>query len=275
MTTPATSAATERPYLLERVGEAAVVQYYADGFETLSLEDKTLVWHLYQAALAGRDIYYDQRYRHSLAMRDIIEEIVAYGAGVPPATRDEVTRYAKLFWINSGPYNSLTARKFVLNLTLAQLVEAATIAAAAGARFRLESGESIEEMLARYAPMFFDVSFDPMVTCKTPGDGRDILQASANNLYEGVTMADLDGFTERYPLNSRVRKTDGAIVEEVYRIGGRYDREIRAIVGHLEAALPYANDEFAAALRALVAWYRTGEDADRQAFDIAWVRNRD
>jgi dipeptidyl-peptidase-3 len=266
---------TDRPHRLEQIDEAAVVQLYADGFDALSLRDKTLVWHLYQAAVAGRDIYFDQRYRHSLAMRDIIEMIVVHGAALPAPLRDEITRYAKLFWINSGPYNNLTARKFVLNLTPAELLQAATVAAENGARFRVEPGESLEQMLARYAPMFFDPAFDPMVTCKTPGDGRDILQASANNLYQDVTMADLEHFRERHPLNSRVAKRDGEIVEEVYRVGGRYDREIRAIVGHLEAAVPFAPDDLATALKALIQWYRTGDDADRQAFDIAWVRNRD
>ena len=62
-----------RPYLLERVDEAAVVQVYADGFRDLPLREKTLIWHLYQAALAGRDIFYDQRYAHNLEMRDVLE----------------------------------------------------------------------------------------------------------------------------------------------------------------------------------------------------------
>jgi dipeptidyl-peptidase-3 len=270
-----TTADTERPHRLEQIDEAAVVQLYADGFDTLSLRDKTLVWHLYQAALAGRDIYYDQRYRHSLEMRDILEEIVAHADGLPPPLRAEVARYTKLFWINSGPYNNLTARKFVLHLSEAELAEAIASAARAGGRFRLAPGETIAALVRRHGSMFFDASFDPMVTCKTPGEARDILQASANNLYEGVTMADLDGFVERHPLNSRLIKRDGALAEEVYRVGGRYDSEIRAIVGHLEAALRFAPDELAAALHALLAWYRTGEDADRQAFDIAWVNNRD
>jgi dipeptidyl-peptidase-3 len=272
---PAATHDTDRPHRLEQIDEAAVVQLYADGFETLSLRDKTLVWHLYQAALGGRDIYFDQRYRHSLAMRDIIEEIVVHGEALPAPLRSEITRYAKLFWINSGPYNNLTARKFVLHLSAAELLEAATLAAGHGARFRLEPGESLEQMLARYGPMFFDAAFDPMVTCKTPGEGRDILQASANNLYQDVTMAELESFPERHQLNSRVVKQDGAILEEVYRVGGRYDRELRAIVEHLEAAVAHAPDELAMALRALIQWYRTGDDEDRQAFDIAWVRNRD
>jgi hypothetical protein len=70
-------AAAERPYLLELVDDAAIVQIYADGFEHLPLKEKTLVWHLYQAALAGRDIYYDQRFVHNLEMRDVLEAIVA------------------------------------------------------------------------------------------------------------------------------------------------------------------------------------------------------
>ncbi len=65
----------DRPYLLERVDDAAVVQLYADGFEALPLQEKTLIYHLYEAALAGRDIFIDQRYAHSLEMRDVIEEI--------------------------------------------------------------------------------------------------------------------------------------------------------------------------------------------------------
>jgi dipeptidyl-peptidase III len=266
---------TDRPYRLEQVDDAAVVQLYADGFEKLSQTDRILVWHLHLAALAGRDIYYDQRYRHSLAMRDILEEILTHGADVPAAVMNELTRYTKLFWINTGPYNSLTARKFVLGLPSQQLVDAAESAASHGARFRLEPGETLRGLIDRYAPMFFDASFEAMVTCKTPPDGGDILSASVNNFYQGVTMADLEGFRERHQLNSRVSKRDGEIIEEVYRVGGLYDAEIRAIVTHLIAAIPYAPEPLAAALRALIRWYETGEDIDRQAFDIAWVQNRD
>ena len=270
---PITSPTTERPYRLEQIDDAAVVQLYADGFAELTLLEKTLVWHLYLAARAGRDIYYDQRYRHSLAMRDILEEILTHSEGIPATTLDEITRYTKLFWINTGPYNNLTARKFILGIPRDELIEAAERAAANGARFRLDRDETVKDLIVRYAPMFFDLSFDPMVTCKTPGDGRDILQASANNLYDGVTMEDVRGFVERHALNSRLIKRDGKIVEQVYRVGGMYDNELRRIVAHLRDALPHASESLAAALRALIRWYETGEDSDREAFDIAWVRN--
>lgn len=272
---PETAALPERLYRLEQVEDAAVVQLYADGFAELSRDEKILVWHLYQAALAGRDIYYDQRYRHNLAMRAILEAILTHADGIEPRTLAEITRYTKLFWLNTGPYNNLTARKFVLALDPLDFIEAAEQAWRNGADFPLAPGETVADLIRRYEPMFFDASFEPFVTNKTPGEGRDILAESANNLYDGVTMTDLDGFVERHPINARLAKRDGRLVEEVYRVGGHYDREIRRIVAHLEAAIPWAPPSLAEALRALVRWYQTGEEADREAFDIAWVRNRE
>ena len=263
----------DRKYLLERVDDAAVVQLYADGFNALPLEQRMLIWHLYQAAIAGRDIFFDQRYVHNLDMREVLEAIVTH-ASDDEETLAEIRRYTKLFWINTGPYNNLTARKFVLKCTPVQFAAAAHEAAAKGAAFPLRRGESLDALLDRLAPMFFDPSVDPSVTTKTPADGHDILQASANNLYAGVAMEDLEHFTERYPLNSRLVKKNGALMEEVYRIGGRYDPQIRDIVGHLGAAIPYASAPMAEALRALIRWYRTGEERDRRAYDIAWVADK-
>ena len=272
--THAAPAQADRKYLVERVDDAAVVQVYADGFEKLPLKEKALVWHLYQAALAGRDIYYDQRYAHNLEMRDVLEEIITHPSGVDPATLAEILRYTKLFWLNTGPYNNLTARKFVLKCTPEAFAAAAKAASAAGATFPLKKGETLDTMLARLRPMFFDVAIDPIVTNKTPGQGKDILSASANNLYVGVTMKDLEGFEEQHPLNARLVKKDGRLVEEVYRVGGKYDAQIRRIVLHLEAAIPYATEPMAKALRALVKFYQTGNTADREAYDIAWVQDK-
>ena len=270
----ATAPAAARTYLLERVDDAAVVQLYADGFKDLPLNEKRLVYHLTQAAIAGRDIYWDQRYAHGLAMRGVMEQIVTHGAGIDPATLAEITRYTKLLWLNSGPYNNLTARKFVLTCTPEAFAAAAAQAAKNGATFATNAGESLDQMLTRMRPLFFDATVDPMVTQKTPEGGKDILQASANNLYRGVSMADLKGFTEKYGLNSRLVKENGRLVEEVYKVGGRYDAQIRAIIGHLEAAQAFATPTMKEALAKLAQWYRTGEDADRKAYDIAWVNDK-
>ena len=274
VTASAEAPPADRKYLIERIDDAAVVQLYADGFASLPLDQKVLIWHLYEAALAGRDIYYDQRYAHNLEMRDVLEEILTHPAGVDPATLAEIQRYTKLFWLNTGPFNNLTARKFVLKCTPQAFAAAAKAAAKAGATFRAANGETLDALLARLQPIFFDPSVDPIVTNKTPGTGKDILTTSANNLYVGVSMKDLEGLHERYPLNSRVVKRAGAIVEEVYRVGGRYDKEIRTIIGHLKAAIPYATEPMAKALAALVKFYETGETADRVAYDIAWVQDK-
>ena len=212
----------ERPYLLERVDEAAVVQVYADDFERLPLNEKRLIWHLYQAALAGRDIYYDQRYAHNLEMRATLEAILRHPEEVAPDALAEIVRYTKLFWINTGPYKFLTARKFVLRLDPAAFAAAAHAAARRGAHFPLRQHETLDSLLQRLRPMFFDLEFEPMVTNKTPGAGRDMLAESANNLYRGVTLGDLDRFDEQFELNSRLVKQNGNLTEEVYRIGGRY-----------------------------------------------------
>ncbi len=88
-------------------------------------------------------------------------------------------------------------------------------------------------------------------------------------------MADLKGFTEKYGLNSRLVKQDGKLDEEVYRINERYGPYITEVVKHLEAAKPFAEPPMVKALDALIKFYRTGEEADRKAYDIAWVQDKD
>jgi dipeptidyl-peptidase-3 len=289
----------DRRYLLERVDDAAVVQVYADGFEKLPREQRVLVWHLYQAAVAGRDIYLDQRYRHNLALRDLLEEtLVALGAtgpewekaaaelsaeGLEPATVVEIRRYARLFWIHSGPFNQLTSRKFVLRCPPQQFAAAVKAAEKRGARLPNREKETTDQLLARVNRVLFDPAFDSVCTNKTPGEGKDILLASANNLYENVSLADLQGFTERYALNSKlVKKRDGKLAELVYRAGfdqlvppGLHAERIAKVIGHLEDAIPYAPPRTARALGALIRFYKTGSDADFREYCIAWVADQD
>ena len=267
----------ERPYLLERIGDAAIAQLYADGFEALDLREKVLIWHLSNAALAGRDIFYDQRYAHGLEMREVLEEILTHAEGVDAAALEAIHRYTKLFWINNGPFNNLTARKILPEVTPAAFRAAAHAAARAGAEFPTREGETLDAMLDRLEPVFFDPDVDPILTNKSPGPGQDMLLASANNLYDGVSMADLEGFDEEYALNSRLVKRDGVLHEEIYRIdgNGRYADDLREVVRHLEAAIPFASESMAEALESLITWYRTGHPRDRRAYDIAWVADQD
>src|SRR2546425_4701890 len=257
-----TPSATERKYLLERVDDAAVVQVYADGFRDLPVKEKKLIWHLYQAAIAGRDIFYDQRYAHNVEMRDVLEAIVAHPGAIDSDTLSEIQRYTKLFWLNTGPYNNLTAQKFVMRCTPVAFAAAAHAAQKSGAQFPLRSGETLDQLLARLRPTFFDASVDATVTSKTPPPGKDILTASANNLYIGLTMKDLDGYREGHPLNSRLVKSDGRIVADVYRIGGRYRGQISASVKNFEEAIPYSGEPMAKPRPPLIKFYQTREAKD-------------
>jgi dipeptidyl-peptidase-3 len=169
---PASADGAARRYLLEQVDDAAIVHVYADGFSALPLRQKTPIWHLYQAAVAGRDVYIDQKHRDAHEMRGVTEQIVPHPGGVDAGTLREIQRYTKLFWINNGPYNNLTARKFALNLTPQALAGAVKAATASGATFAARRGESVDAMLVRLGPMFFDANVDPIVTNKTPGPAR-------------------------------------------------------------------------------------------------------
>ena len=116
---------------------------------------------------------------------------------------------------------------------------------------------------------------------QNPQGNRDILQASANNFYGGLSLADLKGFQEKYPLNSRlVKGPSGKLVEEVYRAGrrreippGRYARYLKKANEFLEKARAAADPEQAKAIGALIRYYQTGDPADWIKFGIAWVQN--
>jgi dipeptidyl-peptidase III len=270
----ATLDSTAHQYLLERVGPAAVVQLHADAFMELTPQHRVLAWHLYEAALAGRDIYYDQRYEHALVMRDLIEALFVHRAHLDAGVAAALATYTKLFWINSGPYDHTTSRKLVLDVSREALATAMHTVAATGVALPLGPHSTVDAFLEAHGRDFFDESYRPMVTSKTPDPGQDMLEASANNLYVGVSMTDLEGFDERYGLNSRlVKDRTGRLREEVWRIGGRYGATIARIVGHLEAAQRVAPLKTANALAALVRFYRSGEEDDRRAYDIAWVED--
>ncbi len=263
---PATAAPAEsRQYLLERVDDAAIVQLYADGFSALPLKDKTLIWHLYRATQAGRDIFYDQHSARALEMREVLEAIVAHPAGIEAATLAEIQRYTKLFWINTGPYNNLTARKFVLTCTPDAFRAAAQAAAKSGAQFPTAAGESLDSLLDAAATD---------VLRRRRGAFRDDQDAAAwagradrqlQQPLRGCVEARRRGFQGAVPAelaagetrgNNRPRRCIASAAATMPRFA--------KIVEHLEAAKPFATAPMAAALDALIQWYRTGEAADRR-----------
>lgn len=267
---------TGRRYLLERVDDTAVGQLYADGFEGLSLQNKLLSYHLARAAVAGRDIFIDQKFGLALELRDVLEELYLHRERMAVDVRAEVERYTKLFWVHNGVHHAISTKKELLRLSSTQF-DAAVQAGLGGGANLADPGR---------LTFLFDVMTNPntYVSCtnKSPGEDSDVVSASSNNLYVNVAEADLVGFEERNPLNSRVVKTGDRVVEQVYRAGdgkeippGLYSQQLNEIIGHLEDALPYAPEPTAKALRHLIQFYRTGAVADWRAFNIAWVQDTD
>lgn len=277
-TPPAKAPPRETSAVLESVGDVGLVQLGAGGWDGLSLQDKTLAYHLYRAAIAGDRIAYDQRYAHNLAIKDLLEGILEHADGVDAPVLDALRQYTKLFWIHHGVHNAITARKFVPTFTPEELAAAARKAQQNGAALCAPAGEEcLTALLERLRRPLFDADFEPYTVQKTPPEGQDILTASANTFYEGVTMADLRGFRDRYPLNSRVTKRGGAVAEQVYRAGGNgaepglYAAELGRVVRHLRDALPFANESQRRTLEHLVRYFETGEPQAFRDYNIAWV----
>ncbi len=272
------SDADDRRYLLERVGDVAVVQLYADGFEDLSLRDKLLCYHLSNAAIAGRDIFIDQKLPFSLELRDILESLYLHRDKMEPPVAKEIERYTKLFWLHNGIHNSHSTRKELLRLSRSQIDQAVGVARRGGARVPSDT------MVGRIFLVLADPNIFVSCTNKSPEDGKDPVQASCNNLYgPQVTKAAADAFDEQYPLNSRLVATQsGDLMEYPFRAGdgasvpaGLYKREITQIIKHLTLALPHAPAKTRTALEHLIRYYKTGAISDWRAYNIAWVADND
>jgi len=273
-----TKMSSQRRYLLEKVGRVAIVQLYADGFEDLSLNDRILAFYLYQAALAGRDITYDQIHRHGLAIRNLLEEIVIHPQGIEPGVLKKITSYLKLFWVFNGNYGT-NNRKFVPDFSFEELLCASKTALSNGANFGVQNESELEEMLNKLRRTIFDPDFEPLLANKSPGEGEDVITGSGNNYYEGVRLKDLENFEERYPLNSKVVKKDGKLMELVYRAGtdsippGLYAEHLTQVIGYLRKAIPFARQGQKKALEQLIRYFQTGEPEDFEKYNIDWVRD--
>ena len=257
---------------MDVVGSTGFVQLEADSFRSLSPREQALAYWLSEASIAINPINYDQCSRFGLRQKRVLELIVAHPEGVDPKVYAKILAFTKLFWANRGNHNETTAQKFLPDFTFEQLQAAAR---AAG------KDPAFEKELDELRPSLFDPNFEPMITAKSPRGGLDMLQASANNFYSGVTLADLKDFAEHYPLNSRLAKVNGQLVEDVYRAGtpdhrvppGLYAEYLAKANSYLEHAAEFAEPAQAKAIHDLIRYYQTGDPKDWLQFDMDWVRN--
>lgn len=267
--------------LVDRVGSTGFIQLQAESFRKLTPKDQALAYWLSQASIAIDPIIYDQLSRFGLRQKRMLEMIVAHPDGVDPAVYEKIVNFTKLFWANRGNHNDDTAQKFLPDFTYEQFKTAGLATLQHGAAGTLSPAAFLKEIDELRASLF-DPNFEPAVTAKTPSGGLDILQASANNFYLNVALKDIEGFAEKYPLNSRLAKSaDGKLEEQVYRVGtpdgrikpGRYAEFLGKANYYLQQAQRVADPAQAKVIGDLIRFYQTGDPADWIQFGVAWVQN--
>ena len=269
-------------YAGERFADIQMLRYQVPGFDELTLRQKTLIYHLSQASLLGRDILWDQNGRFNLRLRRILEAVYTHFSGDrSSADFAAFAVYMKRVWFSNGIHHHYGCEKFRPGFTQEFLHQALGQLQAEHIALGYSSLEALEQEL-------FPVIFDPSVMPKRVNQaaGEDLLLTSACNYYApGITQAEAEEFYARrkaegdqqhpimYGMNSRLeRAADGSLHENVWRADGMYGAAIRQIVQMLSQAIPYAeNERQQSVIRKLIEFYETGNLAVFDAYTILWV----
>ena len=258
------------PYNNEQFADIQMLRYKVEGFEQLSLRQKTLIYYLSEAALQGRDILWDQNGRYNLRIRRMLETVYTdYTGDRTTADWKAFEVYLKRVWFSSGIHHHYGSEKFQPGFSEAWLRNVLR-----SIDYRLE-----EEIF----PVIFDPTVMPMRTNQR--DGEDLVLTSAGNYYgEGVTQAEAELFySQRKPAddpcpimmgyNSRLVKEDGVLREKVWREHGLYGQAITKIIENLQQARPYCETERQQrVIDKLIEYYRTGDLRTFDEYSILWLQ---
>ncbi|MEI6574721.1 MAG: dihydrofolate reductase [Bacteroidota bacterium] len=271
-------------YLSEQFSDLKIMRYQVPGFDSLSLKQKELVYYLSQAALSGRDIIFDQNFRHNLCIRRTLENIFqTYKGKKEGKDWDEFVVYLKRVWFSNGVHHHYASDKFLPEFSQDYFKE--LIKNSDQSKFPLEKAETVEALQNKLIP----VMFDPAVAAKKVNldPENDLLLTSAVNFYEGVNQKEAKSFYEKmvnpndstpisYGLNSKLVKENGKIVEKVYKVGGLYGAALEKVVFWLEKAKAVAeNPKQEHWLDLLIQYYKSGDLKLWDAYNIAWVEDLD
>lgn len=269
-------------YQTEQFADLAILRYQVPGFKELSLNQKKLAYYLYQAALSGRDIFYDQNYRHNLVIRRTLETIVnSYGGDRNSGDWQKFMVYAKRIWFSNGIHHHYSTKKILPEFSreyFYQLVKNSDSAMLPHA-----DQKTADELLEFLTPIIFDPSVDAQKV--NQDSDADIIRTSAVNFYDGVTQKEVEDYYNHvidhkdtrpvsYGLNSRLTKKDGKIVEETWKLGGLYSPAIEKIIYWLEKAETVAESDLQRqALEKLIEYYKTGDLKKWDEYNILWVQD--
>ena len=271
-------------YVVDRFADLEILRYQVPGFESLTLKQKQLLYHLSEAALMGRDILFDQNCRYNLPIRRTLEAIYTSYKG-DRQTPDflALETYLKRVWFANGIHHHYAEDKFQPGFSAEFLKKA--ISQLDPALVPVRPGQSIKAFTEEICQVILDPTVLPKRTTQS-GD-QDLIQASANNYYgEGLTQKEVEDFYASqksdptdttpisYGLNSRLVKENGQIQEKVWKVGGLYSPAIEAIVAELEKAISFAeNKAQKETIETLIDYYRTGDLRTFDAYSILWVED--
>lgn len=271
-------------YVVDRFADLEILRYQVPGFESLTLKQKQLLYHLSEAALMGRDILFDQNCRYNLPIRRTLEAIyISYEGDRQTPDFLALETYLKRVWFANGIHHHYAEDKFQPGFSAEFLKKA--ISQLDPALVPVRPGQSIEAFTEEICQVILDPTVLPKRTTQS-GD-QDLIQASANNYYgEGLTQKEVEDFYASqkndptdmtpisYGLNSRLVKENGQIQEKVWKVGGLYSPAIEAIVAELEKAIPFAeNKAQKETIETLIDYYRTGDLRTFDAYSILWVED--
>ena len=271
-------------YQVEKFADLEILRYQVPGFEELSLQQRTLLYYLSQAALEGRDILFDQNCKYNLQIRRTLEAVYEnYKGDRNNEQYKALELYLKRVWFSNGIHHHYAEDKFKPGFSAEFFAEC--VGSLSPETLPLKDGQTVQQLIDELTPVIQDSTVMSKRTVQS-GNG-DLILASANNYYDGVTQAEVEAFYSAmkdpndekpvmYGLNSRLVKENGVIKEKVWKVGGLYSEAISRIVGWLEKAAGVAeNDEQKAVIESLIEYYRTGDLKKFDEYAILWVHDLD
>ena len=279
---PAAMAPDQFNYFVEQFEDMRILKYKLPGFESLSLQQKKYIYYLSQAALAGRDILWDQNFRYNLQIRKTLEGIIGSYSGDKQSTEYKAfLTYAKRVFFANGIHHYYSSDKMKPGFT--ENYFAGLVKGSDPEKLPLAKGQTADELVSMLTPVIFDEKlFARKVEQRS---GADMVAESASNFYEGVTQKEVENFyagmvdpKDQQPvslgLNSKVVKVNGKVTEQVYKSDGKYGAAIDNIIEWLDKAITVAETEAQKAeLELLIEYYKSGDLKKWDEYNVAWAKN--
>lgn len=257
---------------VDQFEDLRILRYRIPGWDMIPLQQKQLAYYLTMSGLAGRDIMWDQNYRHNLRIRRAIEKLVsAKGEGDAGAEWDAFMTYAKQVWFANGIHHHYSNAKFIPGFSRSWFEEKLK---AAGHALPAEVLEAMFNPEIDAIKVSQDAERDLVLGSAINFYGEDVSQKEVEVLYAAMGQANADEPLS-HGINSKVvRAADGRVHESVWKVGGLYGPALEKVVYWLELAKGVAlNPQQEKTIGLLIDFYTTGDLKKWDEFNVEWVKD--